>query len=324
MPLFRISYIVTTYNKLPYLRQVLGRLVAARLPDEEIVVADGGSKDGTVEYLRDLFETGKIQQFISERDKGEAHGFNKCLLRANGEIIKVITDDDAFHYPAIREAASFMQESPEVDIVVGYNAAFQIEDLTYTRVKEDPANDFQRWYDHKEPFQMIGLPLMLRRSAIPLTGLFSTGVVMVDLDFMYRVSSLKVNIAWCSAVLSGHVSNPNGNFNRMSQKSRDDEYNRIVNFYTKPKPRPFGAVLFDAFEAMKRPMRPIKRALFDKWGLPQYQNPEQFATGYVAIPGEDPNEAVYRVCDEFMAAYNDKRPIQFKYKAEAISKVMTS
>ena len=97
---YRISYVVTTYNKLPYLQQVISRIVAARLPDEEIVVVDGNSKDGTPEYLRGLFDAGHIQQFVSERDKGESHGLNKGMLLARGELIKIMSDDDAFCIPA--------------------------------------------------------------------------------------------------------------------------------------------------------------------------------------------------------------------------------
>ena len=40
---YRVSYLVTTYNKLPYLKQVMERLVAARQDGEEIVVADGAA-----------------------------------------------------------------------------------------------------------------------------------------------------------------------------------------------------------------------------------------------------------------------------------------
>ncbi|QNH61470.1 glycosyltransferase [Hymenobacter sediminicola] len=319
---YRISYILTTYNKLPYLKHVLERLIAARQPDEEIVVADGGSKDGTPEYLRGLYEAGQIQQFISERDKGEAHGFNKCMLMARGELIKVITDDDAFHYPAIREAATFMLEHPEIDVVVGYNAALQSEDMTYVRVKEDPAKDFQRWLEHKEPFWMIALPLLLRRSALPLTGMFYTGVVLVDLDFIYRITSLNINIAWCTAVLSMHISNPNGNFNRMSEEKRMAEYNRIHNFYVAKKPqRSLGDTVRATIEAAKRPIRPAKRALFERMGWKQYQNPESFSTGYVPVAGEDPISAAFQVCDKFLASHNASRPVKFIYRQSDISKV---
>lgn len=319
---YRISYLLTTYNKLPYLRHILERLVAARQPDEEIVVADGGSTDGTGAYLQQLFDAGQIQQLITERDKGEAHGFNKCLFAARGEFVKIITDDDAFHYPTIRAAVGFMQQYPAVDVVVGYNAAIWLEDLTQVQVKEDAAKDFKLWYEQKTPFQMIGLSLLLRRASLTLTGVFNTGVVMVDLDFMYRISSLKVNIAWCNAVLSAHVSNPNGNFNRMTQQSRDEEYNRIVNFYASPVRRSLGSSLAGVLEQAKRPLRPVKRALFDRLKLPQYQNPELFPSGYVPVPGESPQDAVYRVCDEFLAAHNARMPATFIHKAESIDKVM--
>ena len=322
MSAYRVSYLVTTYNKLPYLKQVLGRLVAARLPDEEIVVADGGSTDGTPAYLQGLFEAGQIQQFVSERDKGESHGFNKCMLMAKGEVLKYITDDDAFNYPTIRACVDFMHEHPDVDAVMGYNATTQEEDLTYARVKEDPAVDFMRWYEHKEPFWMIGLPLLIRRSSLPLLGLFYTGVVFVDLEYTYRISTVKANIAWCTALLSMHVDNPNGNFNRMSPKSREAEYNRVRNFFVKPTRRSPGQFVRDTIEAAKRPIRPMKRAFFDRMGWPQFQNPEVFATGYVPREGEEHLAAVFRVCDEFMAAQNQLRKTEFIYKAQAVSKVM--
>ncbi|NVO32126.1 glycosyltransferase family 2 protein [Hymenobacter lapidiphilus] len=319
---YRVSYLVTTYNKLPYLRQVLGRLVAARLADEEIVVADGGSTDGTPEYLRELFEAGQIQQFVSERDKGESHGFNKCMLMAKGEMLKYVTDDDAFNYPTIRACVDFMQEHPEIDAVMGYNATTQEEDLTYARVKEDPAVDFMRWYEHKEPFWMIGLPLLIRRSSLPLLGLFYTGVVFVDLEYTYRISTVKANIAWCTALLSMHVDNPNGNFNRMSPKARETEYTRVRDYFVQSKRRGPVQVLLDAMEATKRPLRPVKRAFFDRMGWAQFQNPEVFATGYEPRLGEDHLAAVFRVCDDFMAAQNQLRKTEFIYKAQAVSKVM--
>ncbi|GAB2958290.1 hypothetical protein GCM10027048_26520 [Hymenobacter coalescens] len=321
---YRISYVITTYNKLPYLRQVLKRLVAARQPDEEIVVADGGSKDGTPEYLRELYEAGQIQQFVSERDKGEAHGFNKCMFMAKGELIKLITDDDAFHYPSIRKAADFMLQHKEVDVLMGYNAALLTEDMSFARVKEDPARDYQRWFEHKEPFWMIGLPLLIRRSVLPLTGMLYTGVVLVDLEFIYRITSLNVNIAWSTAVLSMHISNPNGNFNRMSVKARTAEYNRIFNFFiTKPAKRSVGAVLRETIEAAKRPIRPAKRAFFERMGWQQYQDPERFPTGYEPVPGEDPLEAAFRVCDAFLDAHNASREVKFIHRGSEISKVFS-
>ena len=97
-----LSYVLTTYNKLSYLKVTVPQLLAACDEDDEIVVYDGGSTDGTREYFQKLFEEGKIHQFKSEKDFGEANGYNKAMLAAKGKIIKIISDDDAYYFPGIK------------------------------------------------------------------------------------------------------------------------------------------------------------------------------------------------------------------------------
>ena len=74
------------------------RLLSARKSDEEIVVVDGGSSDGAVDYLKKLHSEGGVNQFLSEPDIGQGHGINKALLLARGELIKPINDDDCYQY----------------------------------------------------------------------------------------------------------------------------------------------------------------------------------------------------------------------------------
>ena len=112
-----LSYIITTKNKLPYLKESMERLLQHVKNDEEIIVADGASTDGTKEFLSDLKRTGKIKYFVSEPDFGESHGLNKLLFVARGVLITVITDDDVFHYPAIEACKKFMLSETQVDMV---------------------------------------------------------------------------------------------------------------------------------------------------------------------------------------------------------------
>ena len=335
MPDYKLSYIVTTYNKLPYLQHVMRRLVAARQEDEEIVVCDGGSKDGTTDYLQNLYDIGQIQQYVSERDKGEAHGFNKGMLMARGEIIKIITDDDAFHYPCIRQAADFMLQTPGIDVVMGYNASIYIDSIIYANIIQKPAIDFEQWIKFKTPFWMIGLPLLIRRKSLPLTGLFFSGVVLVDADFTYRITSLNVNIGWCTGVLSMHVSNPDGNYNRMSIEERKNELDILSNYYVRSdKPTvdtklqkykfAIGQGMKSALEVIKRPIRPVKRAVFERFGWKQIApqiDLEGFPTNYTTIAGEDELTAIYRVCDEVLTSSNANRVIEFLYRDSEVSKV---
>ncbi|WP_133273803.1 hypothetical protein [Hymenobacter radiodurans] len=205
---------------------------------------------------------------------------------------------------------------------MGYNAATQSDDLTFAKIKEDPAKDYQRWLEHSTPFWMIGLPILIRRSMLALTGMFNTGVVLVDLEFVYRITSLNVNIAWCTAVLSMHISNPNGNFNRMTKKDRMAEYNRITKFFiTNPTRRSTGEVIRNTIESIKRPLRPAKRDFFNNMGWNQYQDPERFDTGYIHNPNGDPIKSAFVICDLFLDSQNANRSVEFLYKEKEISKV---
>ena len=112
-----LSYVLTTRNKLPYLKEVMKRLLENIESDEEIVITDGASTDGTVEYLTDLYTQGKIHHFISEPDNGESHGFNKGILLASGELIKLLTDDDVFYYAGIQECKTYMLENKSLNIL---------------------------------------------------------------------------------------------------------------------------------------------------------------------------------------------------------------
>ena len=87
---FDLSFIIATCNRLSFLKITLQKLIDELQPDEEIVVVDGNSTDGSKEYLQQLFNEGKIHQFISEPDKNQAHAWNKAMLMAQGIVIKKI------------------------------------------------------------------------------------------------------------------------------------------------------------------------------------------------------------------------------------------
>ena len=116
--MYNISYIISTKNRLPFLKITLGNLLSQKLPNEEIVIVDGNSNDGTQTYLKDLLEKGEIHQFISEPDQSQSHGWNKAMLLAKGIVIKKIIDDDIFDYNSIRICARYMLANPNVEIVI--------------------------------------------------------------------------------------------------------------------------------------------------------------------------------------------------------------
>ena len=243
----KLSYVITTYNKLPYLREVMRLLLLNKKEDEEIVLADGGSTDGTVEFLAGLFKERKIDQFISERDKGEAHGYNKTFLMAKGDLIKVITDDDVFYYPAISACRKFMEENPAIDLMTGVAAMVVTGVLTPVEPIQEFFEEYKKWEEGKlDRFYSNGLALLIRKKSLPLLGLFSNEFTYVDIEYMLRVSKW-ANIAFCNQCIAIRITNVQSK--GVIQLKGKEEIIKLFNFYNYPIPF--------TWQEQKEPKKPI-------------------------------------------------------------------
>ncbi len=194
-----LSYIIATKNKLPYFKQGIERLIAHKKPDEEILVADGASTDGTPEYLAELKWQGKIEYFVSEKDFCESHALNKLFLAARGEVIKIINDDDAYYFPAIEACKNFMVEHPEIDFMGTEGGSFKHEtpDRQVIRRVAGYQQNYRKWREHRTPFEFAVLGLMFRRSSLPLLGLWDLSFKNADAEYTFRSTAGPGKLAWC-------------------------------------------------------------------------------------------------------------------------------
>lgn len=305
----RLSYVITTRNKLPYLKEVMKRLLKNIQADEEIIIADGASTDGTVSYLTELYQEGKIHQFISEPDRGEAHGYNKCLLMARGDLIKIITDDDAFYYPAIQECKAYMLDHNEVDVMSGRTAGASLENSNKIELLEECETNYRDWLENGTSVWFIGLPLMIRRRSLPFLGLFCTNLVQVDTEYSLRITSLHANIAWNTALIAIRIDNPSSNMRKIQKDgSSFDEYQRMFFFYdrkfreniinlTKDKIK-IRRILKKVFYVLKLRLNSSAKKDLKAKALISRQNDLKI-NHFAAI-----EEAFYN-CDEFMRKYNN-------------------
>ncbi|MBI4224900.1 MAG: glycosyltransferase [Candidatus Sungbacteria bacterium] len=210
-----LSYIIATRNKLPYLKAGLEKLIAHKKPDEEILVADGASTDGTPEYLAELKAAGKIEYFVSEKDFGLAHALNKLVLVSNGTLLKYLTDDDAFDYGVIQKCRTFMLEHPEVDLVNTEGGS--LNDPSRMAAYQDPLQvvralnyeePYKQWQQDHTPFYFCDLGIIFRRSSLPVTGFWNVLFPGPDIELSLRTSKGRVNIAWYTGYSYVNISNP--------------------------------------------------------------------------------------------------------------------
>jgi glycosyltransferase involved in cell wall biosynthesis len=95
LPLF--SIVTITYQNLEGLRRTVESVRALSFCDLEHIVIDGGSTDGTAEWLAANFDG----SWVSEPDGGRYHAMNKGARMARGEYLWFMHAGDAFGDPLV-------------------------------------------------------------------------------------------------------------------------------------------------------------------------------------------------------------------------------
>jgi glycosyltransferase involved in cell wall biosynthesis len=226
----KISYILTTYNKYKYLKITLPYTISQLLPNEELIIVDGNSKDESVQFITELVKSNQNITFISQPDRGESHGLNKALLLCKGQLIKNLTDDDAFSFYAVRKAADYMLAN-DIDIMGfdGYGLSLHHSNIAFGKTEFYAA--YQNYSKDRCPFFFCGLSYLIKRSSLPLLGLFSVNYKMVDLEYSYRISSAKCKIGWSNLAMFVNIYNAQSNtllFNKQLEKESTELHKKYA------------------------------------------------------------------------------------------------
>ena len=92
-----VSVLMPCRNAWPYLQAAV-QSVLAQPECLELLVADGGSTDGSLEFLEQLADIDSRVHIISRSDKGPSDALNKAFRSARGTLIGWLNADDL--YPA--------------------------------------------------------------------------------------------------------------------------------------------------------------------------------------------------------------------------------
>ena len=105
-----VTIITATFNAAATLQACLDSVRAQDYPHLEHLILDGGSKDGTLEILKEYAQPGT---WISESDRGIYDAWNKGLARARGEWIAFVGADDRLLPGAVSAYMQLAAEHPE-------------------------------------------------------------------------------------------------------------------------------------------------------------------------------------------------------------------
>ena len=178
-----ISIVTAAFNSAATIKDTIESVLSQDYPNIEFIVADGGSKDGTVEILKSY---GDKIKWISEKDSGIYEAMNKGVKMATGDAIGVLGSDD--FYPdnqAISKVVKAFKDS-KADSVYGnlhYVDAVDTNKIVrnWKSGKYDRQSFLNGWMPPHTAF-------FLKKSAYDTYGLYNTSFRSAgDYELMLRM-----------------------------------------------------------------------------------------------------------------------------------------
>lgn len=189
----RVTVVTAAFNALEELRQTVASVQEQDVGDIEHVVVDGGSSDGTSEYLSSI---GHRVRWVSETDEGIADALNKGVAIAQGDYILVLQAGDRFAAKeSLTRALPYLAKG--FDIV-----AFEVSLLDNdgrSQIRGSRPFGFRTDLRMTNPHQ----GMFCRRDLFERIGRFDTNLrIAMDYDFLLRAKHAGAELLAVSEVVS--------------------------------------------------------------------------------------------------------------------------
>lgn len=192
-----ISVVIAVYNGEATLQQCLDSVMQQTYARIELIVIDGGSKDGTVDLIKANAQ--RISYWISEPDRGIYNAWNKALAQARGDWICFLGADDYLWNAQVLELIAEKLVLVPQDIRVAY-----AQIMLLNNDDEELFAVGEAWENVKNRFkQAMSLPhqgVMHRRSLFEKHGNFDESFRICG-DYELLLRELRVS----DAVFIDHI-----------------------------------------------------------------------------------------------------------------------
>lgn len=193
----KVSIITPSFNQGQFIERTLQSVARQAGAEIEHVVFDGGSRDNTVEVLKNFSPP---VRWVSKKDKGQTDAVNQGIRATDGEIIGWLNSDDIYYPGAISRVVEYFDRYPEIDVVYGMADHIDLEDQAFEHYPTEPW-DFERL---KETCFICQPALFWRRSVVEKHGLLDESLnYCMDYEYWLRLGKSGVRFAYLEEKLAG-------------------------------------------------------------------------------------------------------------------------
>lgn len=178
----KLSIITINFNNLEGLKKTAESVINQTWKDFEWIIIDGGSTDGSKEYIINLNDNlnhngwDLITYWCSEPDKGIYNAMNKGIAKASGEYLNFMNSGDCFYESGTLERVSVYLEEGVADVYYG-NTKYTFKGKENIQVIHSPLDIYDLYVAglcHQSSF--------IKRSCLENNGYIETYKIVADYD----------------------------------------------------------------------------------------------------------------------------------------------
>ena len=225
----KVSIITITYNNLEGLKRTYESIHRQTFDDYEWLVIDGGSTDGTKQFLEE--HDNELAFWCSEPDKGVYNAQNKGTIYAKGEYCIYMNSGDSFYADDVLEKV--FEKDIDADVIYGgWELVFEDGKKVEGNVPE--VADLAYFFDDN----MCHQAMLIKREAVLARPYDESFPIYADWEewlalYMQGKTFKRVDILICDFIVGGLSTGDNAS--QTLKKKRQADIKRInERYYTEP------------------------------------------------------------------------------------------